>query len=85
MGVHFGASTLDLVGKMLIGPGVINDKLLHDIAKIVQVIHVQPFGVDLCSSVRTNGKLDEKKFEDFFKPFWDNYKQPKLQPNTILQ
>ena len=85
MGVHFGASTLDLVGKMLIGPGVINDKLLHDIAKIVQVIHVQPFGVDLCSSVRTNGKLDEKKLEDFFKPFWDNYKQPKLQPNTILQ
>ncbi len=29
--------------------------------------HVQPFGVDLCTSVRTNGKLDEKKLEDFFK------------------
>lgn len=28
---------------------------------------VQPFGVDLCSSVRTNGKLDERKLEDFFK------------------
>lgn len=28
---------------------------------------VQPFGVDLCSSVRSNGKLDERKLEDFFK------------------
>ena len=28
--------------------------------------HVQPFGIDLCSSVRTNGKLDEKKLEAFF-------------------
>jgi len=28
--------------------------------------HVQPFGVDLCSSVRTNGKLDEEKLETFF-------------------
>jgi phosphoribosylanthranilate isomerase len=28
--------------------------------------HVQPFGVDLCSSVRTNGKLDEKKLDEFF-------------------
>lgn len=27
---------------------------------------VQPFGVDLCSSVRTNGKLDENKLRDFF-------------------
>lgn len=28
---------------------------------------VQPFGVDLCSGVRTNGKLDEKKLKNFFK------------------
>lgn len=28
---------------------------------------VQPFGLDLCSSVRTNGKLDPKKLCDFFK------------------
>jgi phosphoribosylanthranilate isomerase len=27
---------------------------------------VQPFGVDLCSSVRTNGKLDEEKLKEFF-------------------
>lgn len=28
--------------------------------------HIQPFGVDLCSSIRTNGQLDEKKLEEFF-------------------
>jgi phosphoribosylanthranilate isomerase len=28
---------------------------------------VQPFGVDLCSGVRTDGKLDERKLESFFK------------------
>lgn len=27
---------------------------------------VQPFGLDLCSSVRTNGKLDSQKLKDFF-------------------
>ena len=27
---------------------------------------VQPFGLDLCSSVRTNGKLDPQKLKDFF-------------------
>jgi phosphoribosylanthranilate isomerase len=27
---------------------------------------VQPFGFDLCSSVRTDGKLDERKLNDFF-------------------
>ncbi len=27
---------------------------------------VDPFGIDLCSSVRTNGHLDEKKLEEFF-------------------
>ena len=28
--------------------------------------HLQPFGVDLCSGVRTNGQLDEKKLAEFF-------------------
>jgi phosphoribosylanthranilate isomerase len=28
--------------------------------------HVQPFGVDLCSSVRTDGQLDKKKLKEFF-------------------
>ena len=27
---------------------------------------VQPFGLDLCSGLRTNGKLDLKKLERFF-------------------
>ncbi|HCE56526.1 MAG TPA: N-(5'-phosphoribosyl)anthranilate isomerase [Prolixibacteraceae bacterium] len=27
---------------------------------------VQPFGVDICSGVRSNGKLDKKKLEAFF-------------------
>ncbi len=27
---------------------------------------VQPFGLDLCSSVRTDGKLDRRKLEEFF-------------------
>lgn len=29
--------------------------------------HVQPFGIDLCSSVRTNGLLDEKSWKHFLK------------------
>lgn len=31
---------------------------------------VQPFGLDLCSSVRTNKKLDASKLEAFFKAAW---------------
>jgi len=27
---------------------------------------VEPFGVDICSGVRSNGLLDEKKLENFF-------------------
>ena len=30
------------------------------------ITHVQPFGVDVCSGVRTNGKLDEHKLANFF-------------------
>lgn len=34
---------------------------------VMQAIeYFQPFGIDLCSSVRTNGQLDEKKLEVFF-------------------
>jgi phosphoribosylanthranilate isomerase len=29
--------------------------------------YVQPFGIDLCSSVRTNGQLDEGKLQAFFR------------------
>ena len=28
--------------------------------------YVQPYGLDLCSSVRTKGQLDERKLKDFF-------------------
>ena len=28
---------------------------------------VKPFGIDVCSGVRTNGNLDEKKLARFFK------------------
>lgn len=31
---------------------------------------VQPFGLDLCSGVRTNGTLDERKLEEFMKMVW---------------
>ena len=31
---------------------------------------VQPFAVDVCSGVRTNGHLDPKKLEAFFKAVW---------------
>jgi len=36
----------------------------HNIKKAIQT--VQPFGVDLCSSVRTNGKLDLNKLKELF-------------------
>jgi phosphoribosylanthranilate isomerase len=31
---------------------------------------VQPYGLDLCSGVRTNGDLDERKLEAFFRAAW---------------
>ena len=31
---------------------------------------VQPFGLDLCSGVRTNKKLDPEKLEQFFNNVW---------------
>jgi len=31
---------------------------------------VQPFGIDVCSGVRTNGKLDRKKLSEFFLNAW---------------
>lgn len=31
---------------------------------------VQPFAVDVCSGVRTNGDLDPKKLESFFNAIW---------------
>lgn len=37
-------------------------------ANVAQAIeHVQPFGLDLCSSVRTGGQLDVKKLSEFMR------------------
>ena len=37
-----------------------------------QAIHqVYPYGVDVCSGVRTDGRMDEKKLSDFFKAVKD--------------
>ena len=36
-------------------------------ANVMQAIdEVNPYGVDVCSGVRTNGLLDENKLKDFF-------------------
>jgi len=32
---------------------------------------VRPFGIDLCSSLRTNGELDEAKVVEFFRAAWE--------------
>ena len=45
--------------------GGISSKNVKDAIEIVQ-----PFGLDLCSSVRTNGNLDEEKLSNFFHHTW---------------
>lgn len=35
-----------------------------NVRQVIEIVH--PFGLDLCSSVRTNGKLDPQKLKDFF-------------------
>ena len=34
---------------------------------------VEPFGVDVCSGVRSNGKLDEMKLSQFFSQVWTSF------------
>lgn len=41
-------------------------KIFNKINVRAAIDHVQPFGIDLCCSVRTIGNLDEKKLEAFF-------------------
>jgi len=77
--IRCGASALGLVSQMPSGPGVISEELIAKIAVCVpppiatflltsslEVKQVAPFGLDLCSAVRTNGKLDENKLKLFF-------------------
>ncbi len=36
----------------------------HNVLDAIRTVN--PYGIDLCSSVRSNGKLDKKKLEEFF-------------------
>jgi phosphoribosylanthranilate isomerase len=37
----------------------------------VAIQHIRPFGIDVCTGVRTDGKLDRKKLEEFFEEIAD--------------
>jgi|GEM_PF-1459427 len=56
LAIRLGADALGLVGHMPSGPGVISD---------ARIAEIQPFGLDLCSGVRTGGYLNPYKLEDF--------------------
>ena len=62
LAVLAGASALGLVSAMPSGPGVITDDLIAEIAATVA-----PYGLDLCSSVRSEGRLDAAKLGEFFR------------------
>jgi phosphoribosylanthranilate isomerase len=83
--ISFGASAIGLVAKMPSGQGVITDDRKNveqskvpvflagglNAGNVREAIElVQPFGVDVCSGVRTEGKPDQKKLEAFFKAVW---------------
>ncbi len=38
----------------------------------VAIREVQPFGIDVCSGLRTNGALDRQKLEAFFNSVWSS-------------
>jgi len=66
LAVAHGAAALGLVGPMPSGPGVIADSLKpENVREAIET--VKPFGLDLCSGVRTHGKLDAVKLAAFFK------------------
>jgi phosphoribosylanthranilate isomerase len=50
------------------GPGQI--ELIAEIAAEKAVLAAEPFGLDLCSSVRSDGILDESKLKAFFSALW---------------
>jgi len=60
MAVDHGAAALGLVSAMPNGPGVITEAVIPEAIK-----QVRPFGVDLCSGVRTECRLDERKLAAF--------------------
>lgn len=59
--IEYGASAIGLVAKMPSGPGPISDDLIRQ-----AIEEVQPFGVDVCTGVRTNDHLDKQKLDRFF-------------------
>jgi len=59
--IEYGASAIGLVAKMPSGPGPISDDLIRQ-----AIEEVQPFGVDVCTGVRTNDHLDKQKLDHFF-------------------
>ncbi len=48
-------------------PGIKLVQVIHvnDEASVHEALRVQPFGLDLCSGVRTHGALDAQKLHDF--------------------
>ena len=78
LAIKYGAAAIGLVGPMPSGPGIIsNEQIAVNIpiflagglkpSNVQAAIEtVQPFGLDLCSGVRTNGQLDEVKLKAFF-------------------
>ena len=59
--IEYGASAIGLVARMPSGPGPISDDLIRQ-----AIEEVQPFGVDVCTGVRTNDHLDKQKLDRFF-------------------
>ena len=52
---------VETCGKPVFLAGGLNAAIVRDAIETVQ-----PFGLDICSGVRTDGKLDERKLEAFF-------------------
>lgn len=52
---------VEAVGKPVFLAGGLNAENIVD-----AVVTVKPFGLDICSGVRTDGKLDERKLANFF-------------------
>lgn len=59
--IEYGASAIGLVVRMPSGPGPISDDLIRR-----AIEEVQPFGVDVCTGVRTNDHIDKQKLDRFF-------------------
>jgi phosphoribosylanthranilate isomerase len=60
LAIQLGAEAVGLVGAMPSGPGGLS---AVNVAEAIR--RVRPFGVDLCSGVRTEGRLDSQKLAAF--------------------